>query len=39
MIANQAIQHSHRLLTRNPGDFKDIPRLDLVVFGARPPKG
>ena len=38
-IANQAVQHGHRLLTRNPGDFEDIPGLDLVVFGAKPPKG
>ena len=38
-IASQAIQHGHRLLTRNPGDFADIPGLDLIVFGARPPKG
>jgi len=38
-IASQAIQHGHRLLTRNPGDFVDIPGLDLVVFGAKPPKG
>jgi predicted nucleic acid-binding protein len=36
-IASQAIQHGHRLLTRNPGDFKDIPGLDLVIFGAKPP--
>ena len=37
-IASQAIQHGHRLLTRNPRDFKDIPGLDLIVFGgARPP--
>jgi predicted nucleic acid-binding protein len=34
-IASQAIQHGHRLLTRNPGDFEDIPGLDLVVYGAR----
>lgn len=38
-IASQAIQHGHRLLTRNPGDFTDIPGLDLVVYGARPRKG
>ena len=38
-IASQAVQHGHRLLTRNPGDFEDIPGLDLVVFGAKPPKG
>jgi predicted nucleic acid-binding protein len=38
-IASQAIQHGHRLLTRNPGDFKDIPGLDLVVFGTEPPTG
>jgi predicted nucleic acid-binding protein len=36
-IASQAIQHGHRLLTRNPGDFKDIPGLDLVIFGATLP--
>jgi predicted nucleic acid-binding protein len=38
-IASQAVQHGHRLLTRNPADFKDIPSLDLVAFGTRPPKG
>jgi predicted nucleic acid-binding protein len=38
-IASHAIQHGHRLLTRNPGDFKDIPGLDLVVFGTEPPTG
>jgi predicted nucleic acid-binding protein len=36
-IASQAIQHGHRLLSRNPGDFKDIPGVDLVLFGAKPP--
>jgi predicted nucleic acid-binding protein len=34
-LASQAIQHGHRLLTRNEKDFKDIPGLDLVVI--RPP--
>ena len=38
-IASQAVQHGHRLLTRNPGDFVDIPGLDLVAFGTKPPKG
>jgi predicted nucleic acid-binding protein len=38
-MASQAIQHGYRLLTRNTDDFTDIPGLDLVVFGARPPKG
>jgi predicted nucleic acid-binding protein len=38
-IASQAIQHGHRLLTRNAGDFRDIPGLDLAVYGAKPPKG
>jgi predicted nucleic acid-binding protein len=38
-IASQAIQHGHRLLTRNPGDFEDIPGLDLVLIGVQPPKG
>jgi predicted nucleic acid-binding protein len=35
-IASQAIQHNHRLLTRNEKDFKDIPGLDLVLWGAPP---
>jgi predicted nucleic acid-binding protein len=38
-MASQAIQHGYRLLTRNADDFTDIPGLDLVVFGTRPPKG
>ena len=38
-IASQAIRHGHRLLTWNPGDFEDIPGLDLVLFGVKPPKG
>jgi predicted nucleic acid-binding protein len=38
-IASQAIQHGHRLLTRNPGDLEDIPGLDLIVFGTKPPEG
>jgi predicted nucleic acid-binding protein len=29
-LAAQAVQHGHRLLTRNPKDFQDIPGLDLV---------
>jgi len=36
-MASQAIQHGYRLLTRDIHDFKDIPGLDLVVFGSRPP--
>jgi predicted nucleic acid-binding protein len=35
-MASQAIQHGYRLLTRDGDDFKDIPGLDLVVFGTRP---
>jgi predicted nucleic acid-binding protein len=35
-MASQAIQHGFRLLTRDIDDFKDIPGLDLVVFGSRP---
>ena len=31
-IAASAIQHGHKLLTRNEKDFKDIPGLDLVVY-------
>ena len=31
-IAASAIQHGHKLLTRNAKDFKDIPGLDLVVY-------
>ncbi len=31
-LASQAIQHGHRLLTRNERDFRDIPGLDLVVL-------
>ena len=31
-IAASAIQHGHKLLTRNVKDFKDIPGLDLVVY-------
>ena len=31
-IASSAIQHGHKLLTRNVKDFKDIPGLDLVVY-------
>jgi predicted nucleic acid-binding protein len=31
-LASQAIQHSFRLLTRNPSDFKHIPGLDLVTY-------
>jgi predicted nucleic acid-binding protein len=29
-LASQAIQHSVGLVTRNPGDFADIPGLDVV---------
>lgn len=31
-LASQAIQHNHRLLTRNVGDFNDIPGLDLATI-------
>lgn len=31
-LAAQAIQHSHKLLTRNGKDFADIPGLQLVVY-------
>jgi predicted nucleic acid-binding protein len=31
-LAAQAIQRRFRLLTQNEKDFKDIPRLDLVVL-------
>ena len=31
-LASQAIQHGYRLLTRNRGDFEDIPGLDLVLI-------
>ena len=30
-MAASAIQHGHKLLSRNVKDFKDIPGLDLVV--------
>ncbi len=29
-LASQAIQHSLGLVTRNPGDFTDIPGLDVI---------
>jgi predicted nucleic acid-binding protein len=29
-LASQAIQHGLGLVTRNPGDFADIPGLELV---------
>jgi predicted nucleic acid-binding protein len=31
-IAATAIQHGHKLLTRNEKDFKDIPGLELVIY-------
>ena len=31
-IAAAAIQHGHKLLTRNGKDFKDIPGLELVIY-------
>lgn len=31
-LASQAVQHNHRLLTRNRNDFDDIPGLDLVLI-------
>src|SRR5271163_4793632 len=31
-LASQALQHSHRFLTRNRRDFEDIPGLDLVLY-------
>jgi predicted nucleic acid-binding protein len=31
-IAAQAVEHGHRLLTRNGKDFADIPGLQLVVY-------
>ena len=31
-LAAQAIQRRFKLLTQNEKDFKDIPRLDLVVM-------
>jgi predicted nucleic acid-binding protein len=30
-LASQAIQHGFKLLTRNPGDFDDIPGLIVVT--------
>lgn len=32
-LAAQAIQHGLGLVTRNPGDFADIPGLELVAIG------
>jgi|WetSurMetagenome_2_1015567.scaffolds.fasta_scaffold135084_3 predicted nucleic acid-binding protein len=34
-IGSQAIQHGYRLLTRNRGDFQDIPGLDLIIYGEK----
>jgi predicted nucleic acid-binding protein len=31
-LASQAVQHGHRLVTRNRSDFEDIPGLDLVLI-------
>lgn len=31
-LASQAIQHGHRLLTRNARDFEDLPGLDLLLI-------
>ncbi|MHB0980350.1 MAG: PIN domain-containing protein [Thermoleophilia bacterium] len=31
-LASQAIQHGYRLLTRNRGDFEDVPGLNLVLI-------
>jgi predicted nucleic acid-binding protein len=31
-LASQAIQYSYRFLTRNEGDFEDIPGLHLVTY-------
>jgi tRNA(fMet)-specific endonuclease VapC len=31
-IAALAIQHGHRVLTRNAHDFRDVPGLDFVVI-------
>lgn len=31
-LASQAIQHNHRLLTRNVGGFRDVPGLDLITI-------
>ena len=32
-LASQAIQNNLKLLTRNEKDFRDIPGLELVVYG------
>jgi len=32
-IASQAVQYGFKILTKNKKDFKDIPGLDLIVFG------
>lgn len=31
-LASQAVQHDLKLLTRNAGDFRDIPGLDLILI-------
>lgn len=35
-LASQAVQHGLKLLTRNTGDFADIPGLDLLFISSTP---
>jgi predicted nucleic acid-binding protein len=35
-LASQAIQYTHRFLTRNKSEFEDIPGLDLVTYSLTP---
>jgi predicted nucleic acid-binding protein len=34
MIAAQSLVHRATLVTQNPGDFQDVPGLDLLAWQA-----